>query len=133
MARWGLNCCFSNGCSLCRSTLSIFPHQDTSGYRKISLLTMNTTDIRTWWQHDVQDAFMRDESLPPTTIPSFLFILGLILTVVGIPILPWFIVGSCMLLLSVGLNNRVPVHFGQWFAIRKIHRSVDHRTQPILI
>ena len=55
---------------------------------------MNTTDIRTWWQHDVQDAFMRDESLPPTTIPSFLY------TRIGFDrcwnsnSLPWFIVGS---------------------------------------
>ena len=106
----------SMGALLLIGIYQFFPIKTLLVTEKISLLTMNTTDIRTWWQHDVQDVFMRDESLPPTTIPSVLLLIAVILILVGIPnSLPWFVLGVFMLLLSVGLNNRVPVHLGQWF------------------
>ncbi|MBM74360.1 MAG: hypothetical protein CMK59_03070 [Proteobacteria bacterium] len=92
-----------------------FPIKTLLASEKISLLTMNATDLRTWWQHDVQESFIRDSSLPPTTISSTVLLITIILVILGLPkSAPWVLVGSFMFVLSLGLNNRVPVHLGQW-------------------
>ena len=82
---------------------------------QISNLLMNAADARIWWQHDALNVFVRDSSLPPALIPSMILLLALILILLGLPkSLPWFVAGLLMLSLSMGLNNRLPQHLGQW-------------------
>jgi hypothetical protein len=92
-----------------------FPIKSATGADKIGLLKMNAADARNWWQHDSLNVFVRDSSLAPTLIPSFLLLIAVLLIFVGIPnSLPWFFAGLLMLTLSMGLNGRLPLHLGQW-------------------
>lgn len=79
------------------------------------LWQMNATDLRTWWRHEFQDTAVREASLAPTLIPSTFLWGGLLLCVVGLPrSLPWALAGLLMLLLSLGLNPRLPLHLTFW-------------------
>ena len=92
-----------------------FPISEQVGYDQTSLLQMNATDLRTWWQHDFQTTAVRDASLAPTTIPSPILWGALILIVVGAPrSLPWMVAGLFMVVLSLGLNPRIPIHLTHW-------------------
>ncbi|MEC7984792.1 MAG: hypothetical protein VX278_06495, partial [Myxococcota bacterium] len=92
-----------------------FPIKMASGADKVALLKMNAADARNWWQHDFTDVFVRDSSLAPTTIPSILIWISVVLITIGAPrSLPWFFAGMLMLILSMGLNGRLPIHLKQW-------------------
>lgn len=87
----------------------------SGGEDNTELWQMNATDLRTWWRHEFQDTAVREASLAPTLIPSAFLWGGLALCVVGAPrSLPWALTGLLMLLLSLGLNPRLPLHLTFW-------------------
>ena len=88
-----------------------FPISEQVGYDQTSLLQMNATDLRTWWQFDFQTTAVRDASLAPTTIPAPVLWGALGLLVLGAPrSLPWLVAGALMVMLSLGLNPRISTH-----------------------
>jgi hypothetical protein len=92
-----------------------FPISEQVGYDQTSLLQMNATDLRTWWQFDFQTTAVRDASLAPTTIPAPILWGALILILAGVPrSVPWLIAGAAMVVLSLGLNPRIPTHLTHW-------------------
>ena len=94
---------------------SSFPISEQVGYDQTSLLEMNSTDLRTWWQHEFQDTAVRDASLAPTTIPTPILWGALILSLLGAPrSLPWLAACVLMLMLSLGLNPRLPTYLPHW-------------------
>jgi hypothetical protein len=94
---------------------SSFPISEQVGYDQTSLLQMNATDLRTWWQHDFQATAVRDASLAPTTIPAPILWGALLFTLLGAPrSIPWLLAGLLMVVLSLGLNPRIPTHLTHW-------------------
>ncbi|MFT5687160.1 MAG: hypothetical protein ACI8RZ_008117, partial [Myxococcota bacterium] len=92
-----------------------FPISEQVGYDQTALLQMNSTDLRTWWQYDFQATAVRDASLAPTTIPAPILWGALIFILAGVPrSLPWMAAGAAMVVLSLGLNPRLPTHLTHW-------------------
>ncbi|MDG1483823.1 MAG: hypothetical protein P8R54_29800 [Myxococcota bacterium] len=92
-----------------------FPISEQVGYDQTALLQMNATDLRTWWQYDFQTTAVRDASLAPTTIPAPILWGALIFILAGVPrSLPWMVAGLTMVVLSLGLNPRIPTHLTHW-------------------
>ena len=98
------------------SIYSFFPLGESSTQEYLSLWKMNAADLRVWWRHDYQTSVIRDASLAPTTIPMPLLWLSIVLIITGLPrSMPWGLAGILMLNLSLGLNEKLPVHLGYWF------------------
>lgn len=87
----------------------------TSEDDSLALWQMNATDLRTWWKHEYLDTAVREASLAPTLIPSAFLWGGLLMCLLGVPrSLPWALTGLLMILLSLGLNPRLPLHLTFW-------------------
>lgn len=79
------------------------------------LWRMNAADIHTWWQYDWGPAAARDPDLTPTYIPSVLLGLAVVLGLMGgARGLPWLAAGTACLILSFGLNTRIPGELSRW-------------------
>lgn len=92
-----------------------FPIDEQIGLQAKQLWKMNATDLHTWWQYDFGNRRARDPSLAPTAIPAVVLWAGLGLGLVGAPrSLPWLAAGTFTLVLSVGLNDRIPAELAQW-------------------
>jgi hypothetical protein len=94
---------------------SLFPLGESSLEEYLSLWKMNAADLRVWWQHDFQNTVVRDTSLVPSAIPIPLVWFSIILIIFGAPrSLPWCFASILMLNLSLGLNDKLPVHLSYW-------------------
>jgi hypothetical protein len=77
--------------------------------------SMNTTDLRTWWQYDTTPGAARDASLAPTLIPRAILLPILLLALLGAPrALPWLLAGLVMTSLSLDLNPLNPKRMEAW-------------------
>ena len=103
------------GGGLLLSVYSLFPLGESATEDYISLWKMNATDLRVWWRHDFQTSVMRDASLVPTTIPMPILWFSFAMILFGLPrSIPWAFAGILMLNLSLGLNEKLPVHLSYW-------------------
>ena len=94
---------------------SFFPLGESSTEEYLSLWKMNAADLRVWWRHDFGTTVMRDTSLVPTAIPIPILWFSIAMIVMGFPrSLPWGLAGLLMLHLSLGLNEKLPVHLSYW-------------------
>lgn len=92
-----------------------FPIEAPSAGESLRLLKMNATDLHTWWQHDFTSGRPRDGSLAPTAITAVFLWPALALAVLGLPrSLPWLGAGLLMLVLSLGLNDRIVGELTVW-------------------
>ncbi len=92
-----------------------FPQVAASSGPQPELWRMNATDIHTWWQYDWGPDAGRDPSLIPTYIPS-LTLLGCVIlgAIGGLRSVPWLATGLLTLVLSFGLNTRIPGELSRW-------------------
>lgn len=94
---------------------SLFPLGESSTEEYLSLWKMNAADLRVWWRHDFGTTVMRDASLVPTAIPMPILWFSAVMIILGLPrSLPWGLAGLLMLNLSLGLNEKLPVHLSYW-------------------
>jgi hypothetical protein len=92
-----------------------FPIDEQMGLQNDQLLKMNAVDLHTWWQYDLGPRPEREQSLAPTAIPAVLLWGGLGLAAIGLPrSLPWAAAGVFALMLSFGLNDRIPAELARW-------------------
>lgn len=95
-----------------------FPQVSGGAGPQPELWRMNAADIHTWWQFDWGPAAARDPDLNPTYIPSILLVLAIGLGLAGgARALPWLGAGTVCLLLSFGLNTRIPGELSRWLGV----------------
>lgn len=98
------------------SVYRLFPLESTNGTAMSDLWRMNAADIHTWWQYDWGPASGRDPSLTPTYIPSIALAAAVALALYGgRRSWPWLAAGSLTLVMSFGINTRIPGELSRWF------------------
>jgi len=103
------------GAAMMGALYSLFPLGEASTEEYLSLWKMNAADLRVWWRHDFGTTLMRDASLVPTAIPMPILWFSTAMIILGLPrSLPWALAGLLMLNLSLGLNDKLPVHLSYW-------------------
>jgi len=103
------------GAAMMGALYSLFPLGESSTAEYLSLWKMNAADLRVWWRHDFGTTLMRDASLVPTAIPMPILWFSTAMILIGLPrSLPWALAGILMLNLSLGLNEKLPVHLSYW-------------------
>ncbi len=103
------------GAAMMGALYSLFPLGESSTEEYLSLWKMNAADLRVWWRHDFGTTLMRDASLVPTAIPMPILWFSTAMIILGLPrSLPWALAGLLMLNLSLGLNDKLPVHLSYW-------------------
>ena len=103
------------GMAILLAIYSFFPLGESDPSEYLSLWKMNATDLRVWWRHDFQTTVIRDASLAPTAIPMPILWFSIAMILLGAPrSLPWALAGFLMLNLSMGLNEKLPVHLSYW-------------------
>ena len=103
------------GAAMMAALYSFFPLGEASTEEYLSLWKMNAADLRVWWKHDFGTTLMRDASLVPTAIPMPILWFSTAMILLGLPrSLPWAMAGILMLNLSLGLNEKLPVHLSYW-------------------
>lgn len=92
-----------------------FPTENTSSGETLRLLQMNAADLHTWWQYEFGGRHTRDPSLAPTVIPAWVLWPAILFGVLGLPrSAPWLAAGAATLILSFGLNPRLPAELAVW-------------------